>query len=119
MPWSEKDKQAYIEIVTTMHELGLQCGRDIAKLAEEMHPDALCIVPLYRSCMVVLQDEKLKKAGACKLILYGDPHWLGHEVTKGWLRRKQFHDTIIVRGERSNPRLLIKVGKKFKEMKYV
>jgi len=115
---SKREQAKLQEVFEQLHQHGLECGREIARLAEEMHPDALAVVPLYRSCVVVLQDEQMKQAGNCKLILYGDPHWLGYKtITKKLLRRKAFHDTVIVKGERSNPRLFVRWGNRYHELK--
>ncbi len=54
----ESENQEKIdEFVKEFHEHGIGCGLDISKLAKEIHPNAIAIVPLYRSCIVIEQNE--------------------------------------------------------------
>ncbi len=90
------------------HEQGLGCGRKIADIAKEIHPDALSVVPLYRSCIVIEQNEEEKKNGACTLHAYADPHWLGGEIDAKTLILDDFHFEFVVRGDRQGPMILRK-----------
>jgi hypothetical protein len=87
---------------------GLGCGNKIADIAKEIHPDALAIVPLYRSCIVVEQSEEEKKEGVCTLHSYADPHWLGGEIDADTLKSDDFHFEFCVRGERQGPAIVNK-----------
>lgn len=79
---------------------GIRCGQKIAKLTREMHPNAIAIVPLYRSCMVIEQNEEQEKEGIAVIHSYGDPHWLGKEITIENLKSDDFHFKFIVHGLR-------------------
>lgn len=85
------------------HEHGLGCGNEIAKLAKEIHPDAIAIIPLYRSCIVLEQSDGDKKDGSCILYCYADPHWLGEEIDVENLRKKDFYTKFIIQGHRDGP----------------
>jgi hypothetical protein len=87
---------------------GLGCGRKIAEIAKEMHPGALAVVPLYRSCIVVEQSEEEKKEGVCTLHSYADPHWLGGEIDADTLKSDDFHFEFYVRGDRQGPAIINK-----------
>jgi hypothetical protein len=87
---------------------GLGCGSKIAEIAKEIHPDALAIVPLYRSCIVVEQSEEEKKEGVCTLHSYADPHWLGGEIDIDTLKSDDFHFEFCVRGDRQGPAIINK-----------
>jgi len=89
------------EILARLHKRGMECGRKIAYIAESIHPNALLVVPLYRSCMVV---EKGPYETCCTLHFYGDPHWLGMDLSVENL--KKFHAKVIVHGQRSLPDLV-------------
>jgi hypothetical protein len=87
---------------------GLGCGNKIAEIAKELHPDALVVVPLYRSCIVVEQSEEEKKEGVCTLHSYADPHWLGGEIDIDTLKSDDFHFEFHVRGDRQGPSIVNK-----------
>ncbi len=100
----EKDVDEHVDkFVGEFHEHGLGCGNKIAALAKEMHPNAIAIMPLYRSCIVIEQSEEDKKEGVCILHGYADPHWLGGEIDVENLQRKDFHARFIVQGRREGP----------------
>lgn len=96
------------EFVREHHEHGLGCGSEIANVAKEIHPDALAIVPLYRSCIVIEQSEEEKKDGVCTLHSYADPHWLGGEIDVNTLKSDDFHFEFHVRGDRQGPAIVNK-----------
>lgn len=100
----EKDVDERVDkFVEEFHEHGLGCGNKIATLAKEMHPDAIAIIPLYRSCIVIEQSDNEKKEGLCILHGYADPHWLGGDIDIENLQRSDFHARFIVQGRREGP----------------
>ena len=98
------------KLIEEMRRMGIRSGKEIAELAKELHPNAIAVVPLYRSCMVILQTEEDKRAGMAKVIFYCDPAWLGHERTKENLRKKDFHEEFVIVGQRSGPNMLVAKG---------
>jgi hypothetical protein len=96
------------EFMNDFRTHGLGCGVKIAEVAKEIHPDALVIVPLYRSCIVVEQSEEEKKEGVCTLHSYADPHWLGGEIDIDTLKSDDFHFEFCVRGDRQGPAIINK-----------
>ena len=114
---SEKDH----EIKKTMqqfHKHGLNCGDEIAKVLKEMHPNALAIVPLYRSCIVIEQSEEEKKAGSCTIHAYGDPHWLGNDINEEMLKTNDIHFEYCIQGDRQRPIIMEKNSDNSIEDKY-
>lgn len=91
------------KFVEEFHDHGLGCGNKIATLAKEIHPNAIAIIPLYRSCIVVEQSDNDKKEGVCILHGYADPHWLGGEIDIDNLQRSDFHARFVVQGHREGP----------------
>jgi len=85
------------------HEHGLDCGVKIAQIAKELHPDALAIVPLYRSCIVIKQSNQERDDGVCSIHTYADPHWLGGEIDIDTLKSDDFHFEFYVQGDRQGP----------------
>jgi hypothetical protein len=79
---------------------GLVCGNKIADIVKELHPDALVIVPLYRSCIVIVQSDEEMKDGVCTLHSYADPHWLGGDIDVDTLKSDDFHFEFCIRGDR-------------------
>lgn len=96
------------EFMQKFHEHGLGCGDEIADVAKKIHPNALVIVPLYRSCIVIEQSEEEKKEGACTLHSYADPHWLGRDIDVDALKSDDFHSEFLVQGDRQGPVILNK-----------
>lgn len=92
-------------ISKSMGKMGRAGGREIADVAAKLHPNALCIVPLYRSCIVVLPPNKaLARRGAVEIKMYHDPCWMGaDERTKENL--PEFCETLVISGQRSGPDL--------------
>lgn len=86
---------------------GLECGNEIATIAKELHPDAVAIIPLYRSCLVVEQNDKDKKEGMCTMHGYSDPHWCGKELDIETLQSDEFHVMFIVQGRREGPEIFL------------
>ena len=76
------------------------CGNKIAEIAMLIHPDALLIVPLYRSCIVVEQSDIDTADGGCIIHTYADPHWLGREIDIDNLKSEDFHFIYNVCGDR-------------------
>ena len=85
------------------HEHGMDCGSKIAELAKDMHPGAIAIIPLYRSCIVIEQSDDEKKEGDCTVHTYADPHWLGGEIEIETLKSEEFHSVYHVQGDRQGP----------------
>lgn len=96
------------EFMQTFREHGLGCGIEIANVVKEMHPNALVIVPLYRSCIVIEQSEDEKKEGVCTLHSYADPHWCGGEIDIENLKSERFHCEFCIQGDRQGPIILNK-----------
>ncbi len=108
----EKDVDEKIkEFANKFYEHGIGCGQKIAEVATFMHPDALLIVPLYRSCIVVEQNDQDKKEGSCKIHGYADPHWLGKDINIEDLKSEDFRFYFKVHGYREGPEIV-----KMKEM---
>lgn len=98
------------EILNALRKHGLKCGRRIAKLVKKIHPNAF-VIPLYRSAIAV-EQKKWGKYPITIIHLYGDPHWLGYKkITKRTLRKGDFHDVIIIFGERDKPDILLPLNK--------
>jgi hypothetical protein len=91
------------------HEHGLTCGNEIANVAKEIHPNALAIVPLYRSCIVIEQNKEENEKGIAIIHAYGDPHWLGGEIDLENLKSGRFHQEFYVQGDREGPSIVNKI----------
>lgn len=91
------------EFMHEFHEHGIGCGNEIANIAKEIHHDAMIIIPLYRSCIVIEQSEKEKKEGVLTLHAYGDPHWKGREIDIETLKLDDFHVEFLIEGDRQCP----------------
>lgn len=91
------------EFMVGMGKRGNKTGEKIARLAGELHPDALLIVPLYRSAVVVLpKNEEEQERGSMSLVMYHDPRWMGaDDITTENLPR--FKHTLQIWGQRSGP----------------
>ena len=100
----DKDEKVQ-EFVKDFHEHGIGCGLEISKLAREIHPNAVAIVPLYRSCIVVEQSDEEKKEGVATIHAYADPHWLGRDITIDTLQSDDFHAKFIIQGKREGPEI--------------
>lgn len=98
------------EVLQKMHDLGIDCGRQISKLARIIHPDHVTIIPLYRSCIVIVQSEEEKDIGICTVHSYGDPHWLGRDLNIETLKSDNFHTKFQIHGQRNSPELIFKKG---------
>lgn len=107
---------SFRNLFKVLHRMGLCGGDKIAKIAKELHPDAVAVVPLYRSCMVVIQSKEDREKGIARLIFYADPAWLGYKRTKDTLRKKIFHEEVVVLGSRSSPYLVIERGDTIMEL---
>jgi len=96
------------ELEEQMEDHGLHCGDEIIKAARKIHGDKVeYVIPLYRSAIIILKKTKQEqKRGACTMILYHDPHWMGHpDITKDNL--PQFKQVLRVWGQRSGPDLTL------------
>lgn len=90
-----------------MADNGLKSGRQIARLAKALHPKALLIVPLYRSCFVIQrQSQADQRRGAATCILYHDPQWMGDSRSKA--RLKKYKEVLTFFGQRSGPELYLR-----------
>jgi hypothetical protein len=96
------------EFVKSFHTHGIGCGTEIAEIAKEIHPDALAIVPLYRSCIVIEQSDEEKKDGMCTIHSYADPHWMDGDIDADTLKSDDFHFEFVVQGDRQGPTILKK-----------
>lgn len=101
-----KMKKAEEDIIKLFSEMGQECGKKISKMAAKFHPDNVCILPLYRGCMVVLpQTPEEVERGKCTIILYHDPHWMGEEITEQTLPR--YKNKLEIYGQRSGANLTL------------
>ena len=99
----EKLNEKLNDIKHIMHEHGLGCGNEIANIVREVHPNALTVVPLYRSCIAIEQTEEQKKEGVATIHAYGDPHWMGSDITLEALKSGDFYKKLLVSGDRQGP----------------
>ncbi len=105
----DDDKNEKVEeFMRKSREHGIGCGNEIANVVKEIHPNALIIVPLYRSCIVIEQSEEEKKQGVCTIHSYADPHWLGRNIDIDALKLDDFHFEFCVQGDRQGPIILNK-----------
>lgn len=105
----QDDKNKKVEeFMEQHHEHGLECGEKISNIAKELHPDALTIVPLYRSCIVIKQSDQEREDGVCTIHSYADPHWLGGEIDIDTLKSDDFHFEFYVQGDRQGPVIINK-----------
>lgn len=104
------------EFTQEFHNHGLQCGLDISKLANEMHPNAIAIVPLYRSCVVIEQSDEEKKEGVATMHAYADPHWMGGDITIEALQSEDFHAKFIIQGKREGPEVCLVDANSYQKM---
>ena len=104
-------KEQKVAIQTFINH-GNQCGRRIAKIGEQLHKNVVKAFPLYRSAVIACQDSK---SGNLTLYFYGDPHWMGGEVTKKDLPN-YFFGSVIIKGNRDGPRLIVPTQDKTSEL---
>lgn len=108
-----KDRKDLAEVLEEMHNIGMNCGREISRLAKMIHLDCIAVVPLYRSCVVIMQSEEEKDEGICTIHAYADPHWLGKDINIETLKSDDFHTEFKIKGNRSSPQIVYeKDGKK-------
>ena len=113
----DEDKDEGVQkVVKDFHEHGLGCGLEISKLAKEMHPNAITIVPLYRSCIVVEQSDEEKKEGVATIHAYADPHWMGGDITIDALRSDDFHAKFVIQGQRHGPEICLVKANTYQKM---
>lgn len=98
------------KFMNEFHVHGMGCGQKIAEIVRFIHPNALLIVPLYRSCIVIEQSEQEKTDGDCTVHAYADPHWQGGEIDLETLKSNDFHFIYEVHGDRQGP-AIIKIAK--------
>jgi len=92
-------------VLEALRRRGLKCGKRIAKLVKMIHPNAF-VVPLYRSAIAV-EEKKWGKYPITVVHLYGDPHYLGYKrITRKALKKEDFHDVMIIFGDRDKPDIL-------------
>jgi len=85
---------------------GMYCGIQIAEISKTIHPKAVAIIPLYRSCIVIEQTDEDKEEGNCTIHTYADPHWLGKEIDIETLKSGAFHSVYNVQGDRQGPAVI-------------
>ena len=102
---TDKKVEKFIE---EHHEHGLECGVKIAHIAKELHPDAIAVIPLYRSCIVIKQSNQERDDGVCTIHSYADPHWLGGEIDIDTLKLDKFHVEYYIQGDRQGPIIINK-----------
>jgi hypothetical protein len=102
--------------VQEFHKHGLQCGLDISKLTNDMHPNAIAIIPLYRSCVVIEQSDEEKKEGIATIHAYADPHWMGQDITVDTLQSEDFHAKFIIQGLREGPEICLVNANTYQKM---
>jgi hypothetical protein len=91
------------EFAKEHQEHGLQCGLKIADMAKKIHPQAIVVIPLYRSCIAVVRGDKEQKEGTAIIHAYADPHWLGEDISIEALKSDRFHKIFFVQGLREGP----------------
>lgn len=101
------DLEKVDNFVQKFHEHGIECGLDMAKLIKDIHPDAIAIVPLYRSCIAIEQNDEDKKEGIATVHAYADPHWMGKDITIDTLRSDDFHAKFVIHGHREGPEIFL------------
>ena len=94
------------EFVKEFQTHGMHCGIQIAELAKVMHPEAISVIPLYRSCIVIEQNDENKEQGDCTMHTYADPHWLGEEIDIETLKSDRFRSKYYVQGDRQGPLIM-------------
>ncbi len=104
------------EFVQEFHEHGIGCGLEISKLAREMHPNAIAIVPLYRSCVAIEQSDEEKKEGVATMHAYADPHWMGGDITIEALQSEDFHAKFSIQGQRQGPEVCLVNANSYQKM---
>jgi hypothetical protein len=112
---SEKDEKIN-EFVQEFHEHGIGCGLEISKLARDMHPNAITIIPLYRSCVVIEQSDEEKKEGVATMHAYADPHWMGGDITIEALQSEDFHSKFSIQGQRHGPEVCLVNANSYQKM---
>jgi hypothetical protein len=112
---SDKDEKIN-EFVKEFHEHGIGCGLEISKIAREMHPNAIAIVPLYRSCVVIEQSDEEKKEGVATMHAYADPHWMGGDIAIQTLQSEDFHAKFIIQGHREGPEICLTNANSYQKM---
>ena len=113
---TSKNNEKIDAFVQEFHEHGIGCGLEISKLAREMHPNAIAIVPLYRSCVVIEQSDEEKKEGIATMHAYADPHWMGGDITIDTLRSEDFHAKFIIQGQREGPEICLVNANSYQKM---
>lgn len=104
----DKDTMSEIDdLMKSLHIHGIGCGNKIAELVKEIHPNAVAIVPLYRSCIVVEQGDTEKRDGIAIIHSYADPHWLGRDIDIETLKSEDFYTRFIVQGHREGPAIYL------------
>lgn len=103
----DDDAQKKVEkFVQEFHEHGIDCGKEIAKVAEDIHPFAIAIIPLYRSCIVIEQSKEQEEEGIAAIHAYADPHWLGGNIDTETLKSGRFHKVFHAQGLREGPEII-------------
>lgn len=87
------------------HKHGIGCGQEIAEVVADMHPFAVTVIPLYRSCIVVEQNGDNEEEGIAIIHTYADPHWLGEDINVETLKSDRFHKVLLVQGLREGPEI--------------
>ena len=93
--------EALIKIFEEMEKMGFECGKKIAKIVRELHPEAIAVVEAYRSAFAILPPEKDKII----ILMYGDPHAFGKDLTVENV--KEMKVTIEIRGDRMIPNIYL------------
>ena len=104
---NDDEKENLRRIIAEMQKLGMTRGETIAEVAKKMHPDAITILPLYRSCAVVVPQKDWQKYRGCwSIIMYGDPGAMGGDIDEEHLNDPMFKQEIIIYGQRFGPQIL-------------
>lgn len=115
MHMTEK-KDEVEKFMEKFHEHGIECGLVISELVRKIHPGAIAIVPLYRSCVVIEQSDVDKKEGIAVVHAYADPHWLGRDITVDTLQSDDFHSKFVVQGLREGPQINLTDANNYQKM---
>jgi hypothetical protein len=92
----KKDKEfdkIYKKVHKIMFPQGMNCGNTISKLLKNKNN---ITIPLYRSALAITPDNN----GGVLLETYGDPHFMGKEITNKTIKENKDIVSFYIQGER-------------------
>lgn len=98
----------------TMLPNGLNCGEQIAQIVREIHPEAVAVLPLYRSAIAVIPKQGEGGDKYVEIWGYGDPHVEGEDITR--VNVEPFHQVTAVSGGRYGPDYYKRFGDNFEKL---